>query len=101
MLSGAAPNPIERLIRMVQSADPDCGDRCVDYICQEVGGHFVRHESLDASTVNAVRECAEAIAAISDGHISNLDIREIREAIAALSSLIMNLRDARGDSADA
>jgi hypothetical protein len=100
-LSGAAPNPIERLIRMVQSASPEAGDRCLDFLCQEVGGHFVRHEALDNATVNAVRECAEAIAAISDGHISNLDIRDIREAIAALSSLILNLRDSSADSADA
>lgn len=101
MLSGAAPNPIERLIRLVQSASPEAGDRCVDFLCQEVGGHFVRHETLDDATVNAVRECAEAIAAISDGHISSLDLREIREAISALSCLIMNLRDSSADSADA
>jgi len=93
MLSGAAPNPIERVVRMVQSAEPEAGDRTVDFICQELGGHFVRHESIDQATVNAVRECAEAIAAISDGHVSTIDVQEIREAIAALSCLIMNLRD--------
>lgn len=93
MLSGAAPNPIERLVRMIQAADPETGDRAADFICQEIGGHFVRHEAIDQATVNAVRECAEAIAAISDGHVSTIDVQEIREAISALSSLIMNLRE--------
>lgn len=97
MLSGGAPNPIERLVLLIQCADPEAGDRTVDFICQEVGGHFVRHEAIDAAAVNAVRECAEAIAVISDGHISGLEVREIREAISALSALIMNLRDTRAD----
>ena len=69
-------------------------------ICQELGGHFVRHEAIDDAAINAVKECAEAIAAISDGKISELDVREIREAISALSSLIMSFHnpgsDARG-----
>ena len=96
MLSGGAPNPIERLVRLIQCADPDAGDRTVDFICQEVGGHFVRHEAIDTATVNAVRECAEAIAAISDGQVSGVDLREIREAISALSCLIMNLQGKKG-----
>jgi len=99
MLSGAQPNPIERLIRCLQSADPDAGDRVLDYMCQEMGGHFVRMEALDAAAVNAVRECAEAIAAISDGHISDLDINEIREAISALSALSLTIRNQRGGQA--
>ena len=92
ILAGAQPNPVERLIRCLQCTDPAIGDRVLDYICQEMGGHFVRQESIDDASVNAVRECAEAIAAMSDGHISDLDVREIREAISALSSLIMSLR---------
>ena len=95
ILAGVQPNPIERLIRSLQSAGPEAGDGVLDFICQEMGGHFVRHETLDDATVNAVRECAEAIAAISDGHISALDVREIREAISALSGLIMSLRTHR------
>jgi hypothetical protein len=95
ILSGVQPNPVERLIRALQSAEAECGDRVLDYVCQEMGGHFVRQEALDEATVNAVKECAEAIAAISDGEISDLDVREIREAISALSGLIMGLRDAR------
>ena len=95
ILAGAQPNPVERLIRCLQSAETAAGDRVLDYVCQEMGGHFVRHEALDDATVNAVRECAEAIAAISDGHVSELDVKEIREAISALSSVIMSLRQAR------
>ena len=93
ILTGAQPNPVERVIRCLQAAEPEVGDRVLDYICQEMGGHFVRQEALDEAAVNAVRECAEAIAAISDGQISALDVREIREAISALSGLIMNLRN--------
>jgi len=95
ILSGAQPNPVERLIRSLQGAAPDIGDRVLDFICQEMGGHFVRHEGFDDAAVNAVRECAEAIAAISDGQITDLDIKEIREAISALSGLITSLRQQR------
>ena len=91
ILAGVQPNPVERLVRSLQGAQPEIGDQTLDYICQELGGHFVRHEALDAAAVNAVKECAEAIAAISDGHISDLDLKEIREAISALSGLIMSL----------
>ena len=99
ILSGAQSNPIERLVQSVQSATPEVGDRVLDYICQEMGGHFVRHEAIDDAAVNAVKECAEAIAAISDGHITELDIREIREAISALSGLMNSIRDKQyGDS---
>ena len=96
ILTGAQPNPVDRLLRSLQSADPDVGDRVLDFVCQEMGGHFVRHEAFDDATVNAVKECAEAIAAISDGQVSDLDIKEIREAIAALSGLIMSFH-AHGD----
>ncbi len=96
ILGGAQPNPVERLIRSLQSAKAEVGDRLLDFICQEMGGHFVRQEGLDDAAVNAVKECAEAIAAISDGHITDMDVREIREAISALSGLIMSLRASRG-----
>lgn len=100
ILTGAQPNPVERLIRCLQSADTDSGDRVLDYVCQEMGGHFVRHEAFDDAAVNAVRECAEAIAAISDGQITDLEVREIREAISALSGLIMSIRR-KGGTGDA
>jgi hypothetical protein len=97
ILSGAQPNPVDRLIRALQSAGAKQGDAVLDYVCQEVGGHFVRHEAVDDATVNAVRESAEAIAAISDGHVTALDVREIREAISALSGLIMSIRAGQGE----
>lgn len=92
ILAGVQPNPVERLIRSLQSADPLLGDQVLDFVCQEMGGHFVREETIDEAAVNAVKECAEAIAAISDGQITDLDMREIREAISALSGLAMSLR---------
>jgi hypothetical protein len=95
ILSGVQPNPVHRLIRCLQSAEAEVGDRVLDYVCQEMGGHFVRHEAISEASVNAVRESAEAIAAISDGHIDQKDVREIREAISALSGLIMSLREAK------
>ncbi len=98
ILSGAQPNPIERLLRSVQSAEPASGDRVLDFVCQEMGGHFVRQEAFDDATVNAVKECAEAIAAISDGHLSEVDLREVREAISALSGLIMSFNSRKTDA---
>jgi hypothetical protein len=95
ILAGSQPNPVERLIRCLQAVEPETGDRVLDYICQELGGHFVRQEAMNEATVNAVRECAEAIAAISDGHVGDLDIKEIRDAISALSGLILALQRSR------
>ena len=92
ILSGAQPNPVERLIQCLQSAVPEVGDRVLDSICQEMGGHFVRHEGLDDAIVNAVKECAEAIAAISDGEVTDDDAREVREAISALTGIIVARR---------
>jgi hypothetical protein len=96
MLSGAQPNPVERMIRCIQSADPEVGDKVLDFVCQEMGGHFVRMEAFDAAAVNAVKECAEAIAAISDGHVSSVDLGEIRDAINALSGLVLSLNERHG-----
>jgi len=95
MLTGAQPNPIERVIRCIQSCEPQVGDRVVDFICQEAGGYFVREDTIDAAVVNAVKEFAEAIAAISDGEITELDEVEIREAVQALMSLAKAVRDHR------
>ena len=94
ILSGAQPNPITRLLRCLQASLPEAGDAVLDSIAQEMGGHFVREEgSLDEAAVQAVKECAEAIAAISDGHISKPDEIEIREAIAALIALSRLVRE--------
>lgn len=100
MISGAQPNPIERIIRTLQSAEPEIGDQTLDFICQEMGGHFVRHEALDSAAVNAVKECAEAIAAMSDGEYCDITVKEIREAISALSTIIIAIRRETGEDSD-
>ncbi len=102
MLSGAQPNPVERLVRCLQSCEPDVGDEALSFICQEAGGQFVKDDpaSLDTASVNAVRECAEAIAAISDGEVSRVDEREVREAIASLSALLHAVREGRSAGGD-
>jgi len=102
ILAGVQPNPVDRLLRSLQSCKPEEGDRTLDYICQEMGGYFIRDDGdLDDRSVNAVKECAAAIAAISDGKITHLDEREIREAIAALISLSQTISDQRANSHDA
>lgn len=96
ILAGVQPNPVERLVRSLQSAQPDVGDRALDFVCQEVGGYFIRQEAtLDAAASSAVRECAEAIAAISDGEITEIDEREVREAIGALLALLRAVGEAK------
>jgi hypothetical protein len=96
ILSGAQPNPIERVIQCLQAAEPEVGDQVLDFMCQELGGHFVRQEGMNESAISAVRECAEAIAAISDGQVGEIDMKEIREAISALSGLILAIRRTPG-----
>ncbi len=94
ILSGVQPNPVERLVRSLQTATPEVGDRTLDFVCQEVGGFFVRQEPhLGNAAANAVRECAEAIACISDGEISEIDEKEIREAIGALVGLLRTVEE--------
>lgn len=102
MLSGAQPNPVERIVRSLQSCHPDVGDEAMSFVCQEAGGQFVKDDpaDLDAAGVNAVRECAEAIAAISDGHVSRVDEHEVREAISALTALLHVVREERHGGGD-
>jgi hypothetical protein len=89
MLAGAQPNPVRRLIRCMQACDPATGDATLAFICKELGGHFVKDEpTISDALSNAVRECAEAIAALSDGEISKDGEREVREAIAALLAVL-------------
>lgn len=91
ILSAAQPNPIHRLVLCLNAVEPAIGDAALDFVCQELGGHFVRHLNEDESISQAVRECAEAIAAMSDGTLSEDDAREVREAISALSSVLSNV----------
>lgn len=97
MLSGAQPNPVERLVRSMQSCQPDVGDEALSFVCQEAGGLFIKDEAAepDVAAARAVRECAEAIAAISDGEISRVDEQEVREAITALTGLLHSVREHR------
>lgn len=101
ILSGAQPNPIERLVRCLQAAEPEAGDRALDYVCREIGGYLIRSEtSMTAHAANAVKESAEAIAAISDGTITDIDESEIREAIAALIALNRRIAEHKGRNGD-
>ncbi|MEO1130610.1 MAG: hypothetical protein AAFX05_13025 [Planctomycetota bacterium] len=96
ILAGAQPNPVNRLLRSLQACHPEHGDAALDFVCQEMGGYFVREDgSLDDASINAVRECAEAIAAISDGRITEVDEVEIREAITALIGLSRIVQEQR------
>ncbi|MFG0258374.1 MAG: hypothetical protein ACF8GE_10770 [Phycisphaerales bacterium JB043] len=94
ILAGAQPNPLARTVRFLQSCDTESGDQAIAFLCQEIGGHFVRDEpTIDSAKINAVKECAEAIAAISDGKMTKPDQREVREAISALCSLLKIVTD--------
>ena len=97
-LSGVQPNPIERLILCLQAVDPEVGDQSLDFICRVMGGHFVRHLNNDESITEAVRECAEAIAVMSDGTLPENDVKEVREAISALSSVLASVADRSSSS---
>lgn len=102
ILSGVQPNPVDRMLRSLQSCEPEVGDTVLDHICQEMGGYFIRDEgSLDAHGMNAVKECAEAIAAISHGRITGVEEKEIREAIAALIALAKAVGEQREEAGDA
>ena len=88
MLNGTQPNPIRRLHETVAACETSVGDEALDYVCRQCGGYFVRLAAdLDKANVNAVKESAEAIVAISEGRSVRVTVREIREAIAALAAL--------------
>lgn len=96
ILAGVQPNPVNRILKSLQASHVEAGDRALDHICQEMGGYFVREDGgIDDAAVNAVKECAEAIAAISDGQITEVAEREIREAISALISLSRLVQERR------
>jgi uncharacterized membrane protein YgcG len=102
ILSRAQPNPLYRLLLSLNACAPEVGDAVLDYMCQELGGYFVRAQvSLDHAAQSAVKECAEAIAAISDGDICPIDQQEVREAIAALHELLrIAQRERRAGASD-
>jgi len=96
MLNGAQPEPLGRLVEALCAAEPDEARAALDHVCGRMGGYFVRAiDNLDVAHVNAVKECAEAIVAISEGHSPRVEIKEIREAISALATLEHRLHGGR------
>ena len=96
MLNGAQPEPLARTVGALQAAEPAEGEAALDYVCSRMGGYFIRTiDNLPVANVNAVKECAEAIVAISEGQSPRVELKEIREAISALASLERRLT--RGD----
>ncbi len=94
MLSGAQPNPIQRLCEALAACEGLTAQQALDHICQENDGHFVPVvQDLKQANVNAVKECAEAIVAISEGRFTRVTIKEIREAVGALLALERRLRE--------
>lgn len=88
MLNGAQPNPVERFIDATRACEGLTAQAAVDFICMHAGGHFVpRLMDIQKANVNAVKESAAAIVAISENRVLRVEIREIREAISALAAL--------------
>lgn len=61
MRSGAQPNPVDRLVRSLQAADPDVGDAALDFICQEMGGRFSRSADETDAVTHAIDQCRRAV----------------------------------------
>lgn len=105
MLSGAQPNPVERLIRALQSADPEAGNRALDFICEELGGRFVRGEALNDETLKSVNDCAAKLAKMQFESRDDETVRHMRETVETLSTVIASLRtddaDTDADSSEA
>ncbi|MHC4716296.1 MAG: hypothetical protein ACYS5V_04950 [Planctomycetota bacterium] len=97
MLNGTQPEPVARAVAALQAAEPEEAEAALDYVCARMGGYFVRTiDNLDVAHVNAVKESAEAIVAISEGQSPRVEIKEIREAISALASLERRLAGETG-----
>ena len=88
MLSGAQANPLGRLCEAVGAAGAPAAQAALDYLCSRHGGYYVAAPpDFRAANLNAVKEAAEAIVAISEGGSSRVTLREVREAISALAAL--------------
>ena len=88
MLNGSQHNPLRRFCDVLLSCDSSQAEAALSHICREVGVYWVRvPQSLEVANLNAVREAAEAIVAITEGRSIDVAVNEIREAIAALSAL--------------
>jgi uncharacterized protein YbjT (DUF2867 family) len=94
MLNGVQPNPLSRMDRALAACEGLTADAAVDHLCRRRGGYFVQFcDDLDQANVNAVKECAEAIVAISEGRDPAVTVREVREAVSALCALERALTD--------
>jgi len=94
MLSGAQPNPVTRLCEALAAGDGFAATATLDLLCQRWGGHFVESaDNLAGANVNAIKEAAEAIVAITEGRSVRMTVKEIREAISALTALERHLRE--------
>ncbi len=88
MLAGAQPNPIARLCACLAAGECGPAEGVLDYLCARRGGYFVRRDDdVDGASLNAVKESAEAIVAITEGRPPRITVKEIREAISALAAL--------------
>jgi hypothetical protein len=94
MLNGAQVNPIERACAAMRACADATGHKVLDNMCRTHGGYFVPVAGdLKSANLNAVKESAEAIVAISEGRSVRITIKEIREAIAALAALEQKLEN--------
>jgi hypothetical protein len=97
MLSGAQPNPVNRMIATVQAAEHNAAQRVMGYVCQQVGGAFVpaptATDPAERRAVEALSRCAVAAAgqpagsAHSDDGSNALDAETIANAHRALDRL--------------
>lgn len=97
MLNGTQPNPLRRFCEAIGACEGPAAQEALDFICRQCVGYFVRLATeLAKANVNAVKESAEAIVAISEGESVRVTVKEIREAIAALAALEHRLEKEKG-----
>ncbi|MFB3891756.1 MAG: hypothetical protein ACE15C_07005 [Phycisphaerae bacterium] len=88
MLSGAQANPLARFCDAMGACTRQAAEAVLSDLCRRQGVYWIRvPESLKAANLNAVKESAEAIVAITEGRSIQTEVNEIRQAIAALSAL--------------
>jgi hypothetical protein len=93
MLNGVQPNPVDRFRGCLLATSPTAARQTLDFLCAEHGGYFAPvADDIGAAEVNAVKESAEAIVAITEGRSVRVTVKEIREAIGALAGLEHRLR---------
>lgn len=66
MLSGAQPNPINRMIATIHAAESKAANRAMQYLCEEIGGTFIPastdNDTSERMQADALRLCALAAA---------------------------------------